>query len=402
MPKRTLGLLLSHLSLFSLLTLLPAAAHGQSLDLGIANTGLSIGNSPRWTGLRINWADRDVERVNGVNLTLWKPPAVRDDQGNSSSANPDFTMNGIALGLVAPVAARFNGVAAGLGGVIAHEAVNGIALGGIGVVSEGTLNGIVIGGLGVVAERGMNGIHLGGLGLVSEGRMRGINLAGLGTVSDGAMIGINAAGLGLVSEGDMSGVNLGGLGVVADGDLTGLNAAGLGTVSQGRVVGINLGGLGVIADGDLIGVTIAGLGAVSQGGMRGINVGGLALVAEGPVEWVNIGGLAVVSSGGVRGITSALGTVVSDTSITGLSSALYRIQAPEVRGIAVALAHLRADRFTGVGTGAYTRIGGVQRGLTIAIYNHANELHGMQIGLLNRADNNSGIARILPLLNFHR
>jgi hypothetical protein len=369
MPKRTLGLLLSRLSLFSLLTL-PAAAHGQSLDLGIANTGLSIGNSPRWTGLRINWADRDVERVNGVNLTLWKPPAVRDDQGNSSSANPDFTMNGVALGLVAPVAARFNGVAAGLGGVIAHEAVNGIALGGIGVVSEGTLNGIVIGGLGVVAERGMSGIHLGGLGLVSEGRMRGINLAGLGTVSDGAMIGINAAGLGLVSEGDMSGVNLG--------------------------------GLGVVADGDLIGVTIAGLGAVSQGGMRGINVGGLALVAEGPVEWVNIGGLAVVSSGGVRGITSALGAVVSDTSITGLSNALYRIEAPEVRGIAVALAHLRADRFTGVGTGAYTRIRGVQRGLTVAIYNHANELHGMQIGLLNRADNNSGIARILPILNFHR
>ena len=45
---------------------------------------------------------------------------------------------------------------------------------------------------------------------------------------------------------------------------------------------------------------------------------------------------------------------------------------------------------------------GVQRGLTIAIYNHATELHGLQVGVLNRADNNTGAARMLPLVNFHR
>ena len=48
--------------------------HGAaSLDLGYRGWGISIGNAKRVTGVRINGVDRHVERVNGLNLTLWNP-----------------------------------------------------------------------------------------------------------------------------------------------------------------------------------------------------------------------------------------------------------------------------------------------------------------------------------------
>ena len=41
-----------------------------SLDIPTENNGISIGNSRNFTGLRINFRDRDVERIRGVNITL--------------------------------------------------------------------------------------------------------------------------------------------------------------------------------------------------------------------------------------------------------------------------------------------------------------------------------------------
>jgi hypothetical protein len=42
-----------------------------------------------------------------------------------------------------------------------------------------------------------------------------------------------------------------------------------------------------------------------------------------------------------------------------------------------------------------------QRGISIALFNDARELHGLQFGLLNRARNNSSVTRWLPILNAH-
>ena len=39
--------------------------------------------------------------------------------------------------------------------------------------------------------------------------------------------------------------------------------------------------------------------------------------------------------------------------------------------------------------------------LTIGVFNYAQELHGIQIGLLNFAGNNRGAARWLPIVNAH-
>jgi hypothetical protein len=364
----------THLTTAGLLLIMCTPAAAQSLDIGAARTGISVGNSPVWTGLRINWSDQGVQRVTGINFTIWRP-----------RENPDFRMTGLALGIAGPGAGTLNGVSAGLGGVVADEAIRGIALGGLGVVSQGTIDGAVIGGLGVVAEGALRGLSIAGLGVVSQGSTTGVTIAGLGTVSQGAMTGINVAGLGVVSEGAM----------------LGLNAAGLGVVSQGSATGINLSGLGTVAQGDMTGVNVGGLAVVAEGRMHGLNIGGMALVADDAVRGVNIGGLAVVGNEAVEGISAALGAIESRELIRGATFGGYRVKAPNIDGLSAAIVMMRTEDLRGFSIAGYNEVRGLQTGLTIGLYNSADELHGVQIGLLNRAKNNRAPFRWLPLLNAH-
>ena len=67
----------------------PVIAAAQSIDLLTpGHRGLSIGDSRRVDGLRINFRDRRMEQVNGVNITVWTPH--RESRGD---------VNGIAIGL---------------------------------------------------------------------------------------------------------------------------------------------------------------------------------------------------------------------------------------------------------------------------------------------------------------
>src|SRR3569832_89704 len=84
---------------------IPVIAAAQSLDLTVNDVGVSIGDSRRVTGLRINFRDRRMEEVNGVNITVWSP--YRENDG---------VVNGIALGIPMTGARRIRGVGAGIFG----------------------------------------------------------------------------------------------------------------------------------------------------------------------------------------------------------------------------------------------------------------------------------------------
>ncbi|MBN1560393.1 hypothetical protein JW998_09095, partial [candidate division KSB1 bacterium] len=79
--RRLTALLLSH---FIVVTL-----SAQSLDIPTKHYGLSIGNSSRFTGLRINFSDKDLQEINGVNITFWK-----------ARSSKTGVINGLAIGLV--------------------------------------------------------------------------------------------------------------------------------------------------------------------------------------------------------------------------------------------------------------------------------------------------------------
>jgi len=112
----------------------PSNSSSSSLDIAIKGYGLSIGNSKKINGIRINLVDSNVERINGLNITLWKP-----------KRNPDAVINGASIGLVSTAAKEINGIAIGTG--VAGKKLNGVFWGLVGLGSN-ELRGIAVGGLG--------------------------------------------------------------------------------------------------------------------------------------------------------------------------------------------------------------------------------------------------------------
>ncbi|MGB1048441.1 MAG: hypothetical protein ACPG3U_02010 [Rhodothermales bacterium] len=105
-----------------LLLVLPSKVGAQSLDLTVNNVGLSIGDSEEVTGVRLNFRDRNLRRVTGLNATIWTP---HNEHGGD--------VTGIALGLPATGGDNISGIAFGILGVGANETMTGIAFGGLGV-----------------------------------------------------------------------------------------------------------------------------------------------------------------------------------------------------------------------------------------------------------------------------
>ena len=134
MPLRTR---LTFVTLLVAVVATPIWAHAQSLDLTIKHTGLSIGDSRFVRGVRVNFRDRNLELVEGVNVTVWTP--YEPARG---------VVKGIGIGLPITGARRIEGVGIGIFGVGAEQDFNGIGLGGFGVGAGHDVTGIVIGGFG--------------------------------------------------------------------------------------------------------------------------------------------------------------------------------------------------------------------------------------------------------------
>lgn len=230
--------------------------------------------------------------------------------------------------------------------------VNGLAVGLWGP-DAGYLNGINLGGVGVTANHELNGISLGLIGAGSGGNINGITIGGLGAGAGGSITGLSFGALGVGAGKDVTGISLGGLGAGAGQNMT----------------GFSVGLLGVGAGKDLTGISIGGLGAGCGGTLSGLTIGGLGAGAP-EVIGVTLAGLGV---GGER--------------ITGVSIALGMIKIEE------------GGEYTGFAASAYNNIRGFQQGVSIGIVNRAEDLKGVQIGILNVVDSNPPPFNILPLIN---
>jgi hypothetical protein len=233
-----------------------------ALDLGIAHSGISLGNSRRWNGVRVNLRDAGVARVNGASLTFWK---ARQD------GNREARFTGVTFGLVGPEAGVLQGINVGVVGVLAYHDMTGLNIGGGALVSKGTLRGLSLAPFAVVSRGNVAGITVGGLGIASWGDLKGINVGGLGIYSVGRIAGITVAPLAIVGRDQILGLNASAITVSANGRVGGLTVAGL-VVSSGEVVeGISVAGLWMEAP-TLRGLSIAPYNRV-RGDQHGIAIG---------------------------------------------------------------------------------------------------------------------------------
>jgi hypothetical protein len=128
-----------------------SAQGSNSIDLTVNNVGISIGDSHRVTGIRLNYRDSDLRKVTGINATIWMP--YEHSRGD---------VRGLALGVPATGARNIDGIALGLVGIGTMEDMRGIAVGGIGMGVGNDMKGIAIGGIGLGAGSDMKGIAAGG------------------------------------------------------------------------------------------------------------------------------------------------------------------------------------------------------------------------------------------------
>ncbi len=333
-------------TLFALLmVVLATPATGQSLDLTVNGVGLSIGDSEEVTGLRLNFRDRRLRRVTGINATIWFPHDPARGQ-----------VGGLALGLPATGGGNIEGIGFGILGVSAEEDISGIMFGGIGIGSGNDMVGIAVAGLGVGAGRDVRGILVGGLG------------AGVGR----DFVGFGIGGLGAGAGRDVRGVFLGGLGVGAGRDATGLLIGGLGVGAGQDIRGIMIGGVGAGAGRDLVGFSLTGIGVGAGRKLQGLHIAGVGAGAP-EVRGLIVAGLMAGGENVVGGIIAPL---------------YFKVE--------------KNGYFRGISISAYNRIQGEQHGITIGIFNSARHLNGLQIGLLNYAGNKRKGTRWLPVFNYHR
>ena len=96
-------------------------SNGKALNFPFKKYGISIGNSYKFTGIRINFADKNVKRINGLNVTFWAKGKKRGQKDPNTAV-----VNGISLGII-PVASSMQFINLGLLGIGTHN-LNGVSI----------------------------------------------------------------------------------------------------------------------------------------------------------------------------------------------------------------------------------------------------------------------------------
>ena len=72
------------------LTLLVDQVSAQGLNIPSRNWGISFGNSVKFTGLRLNVIEKNIEKINGIDLSVYQ---AKDEELHTG------TVNGISIGV---------------------------------------------------------------------------------------------------------------------------------------------------------------------------------------------------------------------------------------------------------------------------------------------------------------
>jgi hypothetical protein len=302
----------SALLLFGGLFLCTMELPAQGLNIPSRHYGISIGNSTRFNGLRLNFRDKNIEVINGINITVWTPRDMETTKGR---------VNGLAIGVpIAASSAQFNGIS--------------LAIAGAG--AAGTTRGIHLAGVGVGAGVDVYGLNVAGIGVGAGGRIGGVTVAGIGIGGGGSLGGVHFAGIGIGSGQNVKGINLAGVGVGAGGDIAGLNIAGVGIGAGLSVKGLNVAGLGIG------GLEVSGLSMAAY--IRGEMVKGLAVapfyhrvtagVPENPASLRGVGISAFNNiQGQQRGLTIGVLNIADD--LKGVQLGLINIARSNRKGLKV-------------------------------------------------------------------
>ena len=335
---------------------------GKSFTIGKNGNGVSFGNSRRANGLRFNFNDNGIEQINGLNITFWKP-----------YDNQNGTIKGGAIGIWAPDA-----------GII-----RGVTLGGLGTRGQ-DVSGLMLNIVGYEGPENFRGL---GLGLIASGaeiQFNGISVAGIVTGGGDLYRGLGMSAIAVGSRKEFRGIALAGIVAGAGESFTGFAGAPIVVGSAGDFTGIAFSGLIAGTRHDMFGFSSAGAFIGAGNNLTGIQAAGIALGARNRIKGISLGGFFVAARNRLSGISAAGIGVGSRGSIHGAAASLLFVGVfnKDNNGI-----------FEGISISPVNYIQGLLNGLTLGIFNYADSVDGLQIGLLNYIASNPRGLQLLPFFN---
>ncbi len=179
----TIGLLLILLMAEFCLSAQDSFSNGKAMNFPTSKYGISIGNSYEFTGIRINFADENVRKINGLNITFWL----------KRNKNQNAVINGISVGVI-PTAGSMQFINLGLLGVgTSHNNLNGVSFGGVVIGSGGNINGLSVSGLITMADGDksvISGMAISGIGIGAHKAINGFAVGGIAVGTDGDINGV--------------------------------------------------------------------------------------------------------------------------------------------------------------------------------------------------------------------
>jgi hypothetical protein len=136
---------------------------------------------------------------------------------------------------------------------------------------------------------------------------------------------------------------------------------------------------------------------------NGIQIGGLAS----HTEKINGISIASISHAAIKINGIAASFVINSDTLNGVFVGVVvagsepALNNKVINGIAVGIIGAGAEKVKGATLGLFWCYSKEHFGLSMATYNSTDNLHGLQIGLLNYAGNNPKLLRWMPLINFH-
>jgi hypothetical protein len=179
----------------------------KAINIPVKKYGISFGNSSEFTGIRINLADKDIKRINGLNVTFW---ARKLKYWSDNVQMQKSVVNGISTGII-PTCGTMNGINTGVLRVVAMKEMNGLSISGLNLFSKGDINGLSFSGLITQCDI-LSGFAVSVIGAAGTGGINGLAIGGLTVGSDRSDINGVAATLGVLYCGsDFNGVGVSGI-----------------------------------------------------------------------------------------------------------------------------------------------------------------------------------------------
>lgn len=180
----------------------------------------------------------------------------------------------------------------------------------------------------------------------------------------------------------------------------GIEVGGLFNINRHNMNGLQVAGLSNIVAEKVNGIQVAGISNYNRYLLNGIQTSGILGISYGLVNGLQLSGF-ISNARKVNGIQTAGFTAVSFKKVNGIQASTFYNYSHRLNGIqASAFVNMSGKYLNGIQTSTFANVAtGQVNGLQASVFfNYAKKINGLQIGLINVAIENKGLA--LGLFSF--